>query len=204
MTTVYGVTYIGARDQIERQLRDRKDIPEEECWGASAYLAKRVSVFSHSTALDLLVYPKVLSCIGDLFSGAKAIQTWLNLCARLISKSIPADRIPDALQIATGRKKQSSLLPKNRIRKEQMSSVVWTTPLGLPIIQPYRKTKRKQVMTAIQSVFISDPNAPAEVNAIKQASAFPPNFIHSLDATHMMLTALECRVGSIDFNFFYD
>jgi DNA-directed RNA polymerase len=139
-----------------------------------------------------------------LFSGAKAIQTWLNLCARLISKSIPADRIPDALQIATGRKKQSSLLPKNRIRKEQMSSVVWTTPLGLPIIQPYRKTKRKQVMTAIQSVFISDPNAPAEVNAIKQASAFPPNFIHSLDATHMMLTALECRVGSIDFNFFYD
>ncbi|KAG2151835.1 hypothetical protein BD769DRAFT_1623558 [Suillus cothurnatus] len=187
MTTVYGVTYIGARDQIERQLRDRKDIPEEECWGASAYLAKRV-----------------LSCIGDLFSGAKAIQTWLNLCARLISKSIPADRIPDALQIATGRKKQSSLLPKNRIRKEQMSSVVWTTPLGLPIIQPYRKTKRKQVMTAIQSVFISDPNAPAEVNAIKQASAFPPNFIHSLDATHMMLTALECRTQGLTFASVHD
>lgn len=33
------------------------------------------------------------------------------------------------------------------------------------------------------------------VNAVKQASAFPPNFIHSLDATHMMLTALECRVS---------
>lgn len=32
------------------------------------------------------------------------------------------------------------------------------------------------------------------VNSVKQASAFPPNFIHSLDATHMMLTALECRV----------
>ncbi|KAG1902934.1 uncharacterized protein F5891DRAFT_1276856 [Suillus fuscotomentosus] len=156
-------------------LKDRKDIPEEECWGASAYLAKRVLV-----------------CIGDLFSGAKAIQTWLNLCARLISKSIPAERVPDALQAPKGRKKNGSSLPKNRIRKEQMSSVVWTTPLGLPIIQPYRKTKRKQVMTSIQSVFISDPNAPAEVNAVKQASAFPPNFIHSLDATHMMLTALEC------------
>jgi DNA-directed RNA polymerase len=83
-----------------------------------------------------------------------------------------------------------------------MSSVVWTTPLGLPIVQPYRKTKRKQVMTAIQSVYISDPNAPSEVNAIKQASAFPPNFIHSLDATHMMLTALECRVGPRWFRFF--
>jgi hypothetical protein len=32
------------------------------------------------------------------------------------------------------------------------------------------------------------------VNAQKQATAFPPNFIHSLDATHMLLTALECRV----------
>ena len=32
---------------------------------------------------------------------------------------------------------------------------------------------------------------------MKQASAFPPNFIHSLDATHMMLTALECRVRSL-------
>jgi DNA-directed RNA polymerase len=204
MTTVYGVTYIGAREQIEKQLRDRKEIPEEECWGASAYLAKRVCILSHSTALNLNVYSKVLSCIGDLFSGAKSIQTWLNLCARLISKSIPAERIPDALQAPKGRKKRSSTLPKNRIRKEQMSSVVWTTPLGLPIIQPYRKTKRKQVMTAIQSVFISDPNAPAEVNAVKQASAFPPNFIHSLDATHMMLTALECRVGPVGFGFFYD
>ena len=36
----------------------------------------------------------------------------------------------------------------------------------------------------------------ATVNAMKQASAFPPNFVHSLDATHMMLTALECDVSS--------
>lgn len=42
MTTVYGVTYIGARDQIEKQLKDRKDIPEEECWSAASYLAKKV------------------------------------------------------------------------------------------------------------------------------------------------------------------
>jgi DNA-directed RNA polymerase len=49
-----------------------------------------------------------------------------------------------------------------RLRKEQMTTVVWTTPLGLPIVQPYRKIKRKQIMTSMQSVYISDPNAPAE------------------------------------------
>lgn len=176
MTTVYGVTFVGARDQIEKQLRDRIDIPHEECWGAAAYLAK-----------------KVIDCIGNLFSGAQDIQNWLNLCARLISKSIPPARIPSVLSAAPipNKKKQTSA---DRIREEQMTTVVWTTPLGLPIVQPYRRTKRTQVATTLQTVYISDPSAPAMVNSSKQASAFPPNFIHSLDATHMMLTALECQV----------
>lgn len=149
MTTVYGVTFIGARDQIEKQLRDRKDIPEEDCWLAASYLAK-----------------KVLACIGDLFSGAKGIQTWLNLCARLISKAIPQERIAEAMEGEVRKKRPNGRAPKalpaTRLKKEQMTSVVWTTPLGLPIVQPYRKTKRKQIMTSLQTVFISDPNSPAE------------------------------------------
>lgn len=28
---------------------------------------------------------------------------------------------------------------------------------------------------------------------MKQRNAFPPNYIHSLDAAHMMLTALHCQ-----------
>jgi DNA-directed RNA polymerase, mitochondrial len=97
--------------------------------------------------------------------------------------------------------------------KEQMTAVIWTTLLGLPVVQPYRKQQKKQLVTRIQTVFLSDPNKPGEgkqtwseedlctlifttVNSVKQASAFPPNFVHSLDATHMMLTALECDVSS--------
>ncbi|KAF8554653.1 DNA/RNA polymerase [Imleria badia] len=185
MTTVYGVTYIGARDQIERQLKDRGDIPEEHCWAASAYLAKNV-----------------LHCIGDLFSGAKAIQNWLNLCAKLITKGVPKERLPEILKPQRANAKADTV--EARTRKEQMATVVWTTPLGLPIVQPYRKAKRKQIMTSLQTVYISDPAAPAAVNGIKQASAFPPNFIHSLDATHMMLTALECRTRDITFASVHD
>ncbi|KAJ7737868.1 DNA/RNA polymerase [Mycena maculata] len=206
MTTVYGVTFIGARDQIEKQLKDRKDLPEEECWLAASYLAK-----------------KVLSAIGDLFTGAKHIQTWLNLCARLIAKSIPEERIHEALaeeKDSQDKKKKTRKtkktkeaeaapdaklrLPEARLKREQMTSVVWTTPLGLPICQPYRKTARRQIFTAMQTVYISDPASPAEVNSLKQASAFPPNFIHSLDATHMMLTAIECRVQGLTFASVHD
>lgn len=56
MTTVYGVTFIGAREQIERQLKDRGDIPIEECWNAAAYLAKVVSNSSLSPYQPTLTF----------------------------------------------------------------------------------------------------------------------------------------------------
>ncbi|CAE6354241.1 unnamed protein product [Rhizoctonia solani] len=176
MTTVYGVTFIGARDQIEKQLRDIVGLSREESWPVAAYLAKRV-----------------LGAIGDLFSGASQIQHWLSTSARLIAKSIPGDRMPNVL----------SASPREAAR-ERMTSVIWTTALGLPIVQPYRKAKKKQILTALQSVFISDPNLPTQVDPVKQSAAFPPNFVHSLDATHMMLTALECRASSITFASVHD
>ncbi len=42
MMTVYGVTFVGARQQIDRQLKDHGDIPAEECYMAAPYLAKQV------------------------------------------------------------------------------------------------------------------------------------------------------------------
>lgn len=106
-----------------------------------------------------------MACIGDLFSGAKNIQNWLTLSARLIAKSIPNSRI-EALALREpkieGRNPAPSTLTLKRLPKEQMTSVVWTTPLGLPIVQPYRKIKRRQIMTSLQTVYISDPNLPSE------------------------------------------
>lgn len=41
MTSVYGVTYIGAREQIKRRLKDRNAIADDvELFGASCYAAK--------------------------------------------------------------------------------------------------------------------------------------------------------------------
>ena len=177
MTTVYGVTFIGAKKQIEKQLKERGDIPAEHLYMCSLYLGRIV-----------------LDSIGDVFKGATAIQTWLNKSARLISKSIPPGRIEAAQQAETaGTRKKVAAKGASRIPKEQMTSVIWTTPLGLPVVQPYRKPKKRQVKTALQTVFIVDPSIPAEVDPRAQATAFPPNFIHSLDATHMMMTALACK-----------
>ncbi|KAH9925646.1 DNA/RNA polymerase [Epithele typhae] len=176
MTTVYGVTFVGAREQIERQLEARGDIPAELVWDASSYLAKLV-----------------LGSIGNLFKGAKDIQSWLTMSARMIAKSIPEDRLEKLKTDKTAEWKQ-----------DQMTCVAWTTALGLPIVQPYRALRKRQVLTKMQTVYIADPNMSSVVNSTKQAAAFPPNFIHSLDATHMMLTALACAEKGIEFASVHD
>ena len=72
----------------------------------------------------------------------------------------------------------------------------WVTPLGLPVSQPYYKEGPPAVSAAGQTLHDDSSAAATEPSAQKQASAFPPNYIHSLDATHMMMTALECnRLG---------
>ncbi len=49
MTTVYGVTFVGARAQIQKQLKGL--VPQEELWNASAYLAAKVCAMSHANAI---------------------------------------------------------------------------------------------------------------------------------------------------------
>ena len=164
MTTVYGVTFVGARDQIERQLKDRGDIPYEDCYCAAAYLAKQVQwSCSLPDKWGFHILLQVLQCIGDLFHGAYDIMNWLTASARIIAKSVPGDRVHDAMELDTRRgHKYKKPVGTTRLRREQMAAVVWTTPLGLPIVQPYRKVKRKQIQASMQTVYISDPNAPAE------------------------------------------
>lgn len=108
--------------------------------------------------LSLSCARQVLHCIGNLFTGAKDIQHWLTTCARLIAKSIPPDRVVDTSDDSAA---SAGVVSPKKLAKEQMTSVIWTTPLGLPIVQPYRQIKRKQVMTQMQTVYISDPNVPS-------------------------------------------
>lgn len=160
MTTVYGVTFVGARDQIEKQLLDRGDISAEKCWVAASYVAKKVSSGQIVQSCDVNGrMMQVLASIGDLFQGAKDIQKWLALSARLIARSVPPERAEHAFAVEQP-KKRSNSKPINRMKKEQMTAVIWTTPIGLPIVQPYRATKRKQITTHLQTVYIADPNVP--------------------------------------------
>ncbi|KAF5777455.1 putative DNA-directed RNA polymerase [Helianthus annuus] len=149
MTSVYGVTYIGARDQIKRRLKERCAIEDEAVlFAASCYAAKTT-----------------LTALGEMFEAARSIMSWLGDCAKVIAM-------------------------KNH-------PVQWTTPLGLPVVQPYRKLGRHLIKTSLQVLTLQ--RETDKVMVKRQRTAFPPNFVHSLDGSHMMMTAIACKEAGLSF-----
>ncbi|KAG6473487.1 DNA-directed RNA polymerase 1B, mitochondrial-like [Zingiber officinale] len=149
MTSVYGVTYIGARDQIKRRLKDRGVFADQrELSSAASYAAKTT-----------------LTALGEMFESARCIMNWLGDCAKIIAT-------------------------KNH-------AVRWTSPLGLPVVQPYRALGTQLVRTSLQVVSLQKETDKVLVK--RQRTAFPPNFVHSLDGSHMMMTAVACKRAGLSF-----
>ncbi|XP_058187793.1 DNA-directed RNA polymerase 2, chloroplastic/mitochondrial-like isoform X1 [Rhododendron vialii] len=149
MTSVYGVTYIGARDQIKRRLKERNAIEDDtELFGAACYAAKIT-----------------LTALGEMFQAARGIMSWLGDCAKIIAS--------------------------------ENQPVEWTTPLGLPVVQPYRKRGRHLVKTSLQTLTLQ--RETEKIMVKRQRTAFPPNFVHSLDGSHMMMTVVACKKAGLNF-----
>ena len=156
MTSVYGVTFVGARKQIFNSMKARiSSLSEEEIYNASGYITRHT-----------------FSALEEMFTPARAIMSWLSECARRIARS--------------------------------GKPVEWVTPLGLPVVQPYRRAGRSAVVTLVQTVILEDSNDRLPVNVARQKSAFAPNFVHSLDSSHMMLTAMAVRDLGITFASVHD
>ncbi|KAJ6421515.1 hypothetical protein OIU84_028813 [Salix udensis] len=148
MTSVYGVTYIGARDQIKRRLKERGITEESDIFGCSCYAAK-----------------VTFTALGEMFEAARSIMNWLGDCAKIIAS--------------------------------ENEPVRWTTPLGLPVVQPYRKLGTRSIKTSLQVLILQKETDKVMVQ--RQRTAFPPNFVHSLDSSHMMMTAVACKRAGLNF-----
>lgn len=235
MTNVYGVTFYGARQQVRKQLEvlfpEVKQYDPVNLGHMSNYVAQ-----------------KIFKSLGEMFTGAQAIQKWLGQCADRISTSLTAEQVEELKERTrnfsiekTKKKKKASKGKKSEEREvvqegkdpvvaaeastetsakkvgtasqqEELalakplfrSTVVWTTPLRLPVVQPYRLSKSKIVVTNMQAFALQDPQVWDPVSRRKQLQAFPPNFIHSLDATHMLLSALKCNENGMTFAMIHD
>lgn len=75
----------------------------------------------------------------------------------------------------------------------QGMSIQYTAPSGFVVNQEYIKQDTKRILTVLQKINVKVPNSKLKLNSAKQRRGMAPNFIHSLDASHMMLTLVQFR-----------
>jgi DNA-directed RNA polymerase len=100
--------------------------------------------------------------ISDVVIGARTAMSWLQSMARLVFKN--------------GAK-----------------SIWWRTPTGLKVTQRYNKFEQNRIETSFlgrikfRATVMNETNTP---DASQHVNGFSPNFVHSLDASALMLTIL--------------
>jgi len=84
------------------------------------------------------------------------------------------------------------------ITSEMKLPLRWSTPLGLKVVQKYRKHVKGRVTTQILGrLILRIKDRLKDLSPRKQSAGVAPNFVHSLDSCHMMMTVAETerRVG---------
>lgn len=123
----------------------------------------------------------VLDGVAEACPAAKAIMDWLVIAAREVTTR------------RVGKRREPTHTP-----------IQWATPLGFPVVQPYRKYSTVEIKTVMQQVrlLVEDDSVP--VKSGKQIDGFAPNFVHSIDAAHMFMTAREMNRRGLAFAAVHD
>jgi DNA-directed RNA polymerase len=79
----------------------------------------------------------------------------------------------------------------------------WTTPLGFKVLQPYLKTKGKRLDLLFngQRLQLTLTIEGTKIDSKNQTLAIAPNFVHSMDATHLMMTVNRLKAEGITVSF---
>jgi len=124
-----------------------------------------------SSVMSAYLADKIRVVIGDVATAAYDVMSWLSHAAST----------------------------KASIVEDLAGALSWVTPTGLPVVQEYYEydTQRFKVFVEGRSVKFTQRIGPAQIKKSKQRQGAAPNFVHSLDASHLMLTVNECAKQGI-------
>ncbi len=156
MTTPYGVSVRGMKDQIKNaiiKMVDKGSIPP------FSVSASEASVY---------LTPFVATAISEVVSAATLAMDWLSHVAEVCAE---ADR-----------------------------PVRWTTPTGLSVTQAYKKQVGKvtNLMYGGQRMQLHLKVDTPQINKAKSKAGCAPNFVHSMDASHLMATVAYSVHNNVD------
>lgn len=143
---------------------------------------------------DQILEDTIVSHIGEgLFTSDNANQ-YAGYMAKLIWDAVQTTVIK-AVQGMEWLQKVARMVTKNG------EVIQWTTPMGFIVQQPYMvyqvKTFKMRFLHIIKRFY--DAEMTGDVDKRKQSQAIAPNFIHSMDASHLQLTvnrAAEAKISN--------
>jgi DNA-directed RNA polymerase len=96
--------------------------------------------------------------------------------------------------VVKAREGMSWLQSVARARAKAGQAVQWTTPSGFVVMQAYRDSTGNRIKTRFSGglIFFRDHTPGTTPDENRQALAVAPNFVHSLDASALMLTVCHC------------
>ncbi|PHH68742.1 hypothetical protein CDD80_7278 [Ophiocordyceps camponoti-rufipedis] len=200
MTNVYGVTFSGAKKQVCKQID-------------ALYPGLGKQHGTRNIVLATYVARHTFKALATMFKGAHDIQHWLGDVGGRVCRALTPTQLKVLAEVDSGEQDNKQRLVsykakvarlEGQLASEFRSTIVWTTPLRMPVVQPYRKSNNREIRTCLQAVIYSSEDPSDPVNRRKQLQGFPPNFIHSLDASHMILSALQCDQLGLTFAAVHD
>lgn len=175
MTTPYGVTSFGIREQVEEELNSQMEDAKARQAIDPSYDAPILHVQGDLEDVAKYLGPILQEAVHETVVASREVMGWLQTVAKIVSQN----ELP----------------------------VWWTTPLGLQIMQHYRKPISKQVVYMFQgkTMRLNYQVTGHKLDGRKQQLGIAPNVIHALDADHMKRTALMCvEHGITNLSFIHD
>lgn len=110
----------------------------------------------------------------EVITAAMNAMEWLKAAAKLLAREV----------------KEGDAVVKETL------PVFWVTPDGFPVWQCYYKQKKVSISTLIHGkctrAKVSEDDT-SSINPNKQASGVAPNFVHSMDASHLRMTVNHAK-----------
>jgi len=151
--------------------------------------------FAEQLLSDIII-PACLERGEGVFPAAREAATYM---AKLIWDSL-GTTVVAAVKAMDWLQKVAGVLTKENMPCH------WVTPVGFPVWQTYKKADVHRIDTVINgSVRITmsvakhaSQDGPSELDRHKQQNGISPNFVHSMDASHLMLTVLEAQAHGVE------
>jgi DNA-directed RNA polymerase, mitochondrial len=177
MVLPYGGTRYSCRDFTEDYIKDMIEVGVVEPWGED-------NRFKASIYLSNIIW----ASIGEVVIAARSAMGWLQEVAKIVS---------------------SEELP-----------IIWTTPSGFVVMQNYIDLKRLRVKTQLgdsairgqskskndrKNIFLSLVEPTSKLSKRRQGQGIAPNFVHSLDASVLILSVNKSHENGIkNFSMIHD